>query len=513
MLIRFNFLAYLLLALSLSGCTTKENENQDTSKPNILFIFTDDQTYSSINALGYTEVKTPNLDRLVTGGTTFTHAYNMGAWQPAVCLASRAMIISGRSVWRASQFRHQWQAGDSTALEQTWPKLMEAGGYQTFMSGKWHVDAPATTVFNNTRNVRGGMPKDAWNFNEMVRRFAEEVGPGTVKAEDIMPVGYNRPIEGKQDEWSPSDPKFGGFWEGGKHWSEVVKDDALHFIEQAGQSASPFFMYLAFNAPHDPRQAPASYHDQYPLEKLSVPASFQGSYPQKELIGNGQDLRDEALAPYPRTPYAIKKHLQEYYAMITHIDDQVGEILAALTASGQAENTYIIFTADHGLAVGRHGLIGKQNMYDHSIRVPLMISGPDIPANQKLSQDVYLQDVMATALELGKIPAPAYLEFNSLLPLVHAERQESYYPAVYGAYVNYQRMIRKDGFKLMIYPQAEQVKLFDLTTDPEEIHNLAAEPNQQARIAEMYADLRDLQKSYADTLNLQPLMNKFLAKY
>ena len=178
------------------------------------------------------------------------------------------------------------------------------------------------------------------------------------------------PLSQDDKVWKPWDKKFGGFWKGGKHWSEVLADDARSHFKEIAKKETPFFMYLAFNAPHDPRQAPKKFVDQYPLDKISVPENYLEDYPYKEKIGAGINSRDEKLAPFPRTPYAIKKHIQEYYAIISHMDEQIGKILHALADSGKLDNTYVFFASDHGLAVGQHGLMGKQNMFDHSMRVP-----------------------------------------------------------------------------------------------------------------------------------------------
>ncbi|MEQ9439171.1 MAG: sulfatase-like hydrolase/transferase [Cyclobacteriaceae bacterium] len=486
------FLSVIVFAGIFAGCQveSKTPAEEATGPPNIVLIFTDDQTYSSIHALGNQEIETPNLDRLVQQGTTFTHAYNMGGWNGAICVASRAMMISGRSVWRANQFRQQWIQGDS--ISQTWGKLMEQQGYQTYMTGKWHVDAPADSVFQTVRHVRPGMPNDA--------RSLTPLGD-----QENRPVGYYRPQSENDDSWSPSDPQFGGFWEGGTHWSEVMKDDALDFIDTATAREDPFFMYLAFNAPHDPRQSPQEFVDRYPLENISLPASWMPEYPNQENIGLGPKLRDEALAPFPRTEYATKVHIQEYYAIITHLDQQIGKILDALEASGKMDNTYIFFTADHGLAIGRHGLLGKQNMYDHSVRVPLMMVGPGIPKNQEISSDVYLQDIMATSLELAGIEKPPYVEFNSFLDLARGDAEQSSYDAIYGCYINYQRMIRKNGMKLIVYPDANEVLLYDVAHDPNEITNLADDPAYANQLLSLFDELQGLQKHFGDTLNLQPL--------
>lgn len=503
----------ILCILSITACknrTTNHKLEGETNKPNVVFIFTDDQTYKAVNALGNEAIQTPNIDRLVKNGTTFTHAYNMGAWNGAVCAASRAMMISGRSVWRANQFRQQWIKGQE--LDKSWGQLMQQNGYDTYMSGKWHVDAPAEKVFQRVTHIRPGMPDDAWDHSEMVQQFNEVVDGKKVKPEDIMPIGYNRPRDENDQSWSPTDPKFGGFWEGGKHWSEVLKEDALTFIDEANKKENPFFMYLAFNAPHDPRQAPQQYIDQYPLDEISLPASWQPVYPQQDSIGNGPKLRDEALAPFPRTEYATKKHIQEYYAIITHLDEQIGKILDALEQTGKMEETYIFFTADHGLAMGEHGLLGKQNMYDHSVRVPLMVVGPGIPKGKKVNTDVYLQDIMATSLEIADIPKPDYVEFNSFLDLAKGVSQKSAYEAIYGCYIDLQRMIRKDGYKLILYPRANQALLFDLANDPNEIKNLANDPAYQDKLKGLFDDLLQLQKEMNDELDLHGLYTDLLAQ-
>ncbi|MEM9526872.1 MAG: sulfatase-like hydrolase/transferase, partial [Bacteroidota bacterium] len=456
---------------------------QEETKPNILFIFTDDQTYKAVSALGNDEIETPNLDHLVNNGTTFTHAYNMGAWNGAVCLASRAMINSGRFVWRAHEQSRRWGGGDSIARTQAWGPLMEAAGYRTYMTGKWHVEAPADELFQTARHIRPGMPNDRFVHSAVAGLYKRHEGnPPLDSVLTLFPPGYNRPLGPDDDSWDPTDPQFGGFWEGGKHWSEVLADDGVEYIQDAAKHDEPFFMYLAFNAPHDPRQAPKEYVDKYEAGELSVPASFQPLYPKQELIGNGRALRDEALAPFPRTEFAVRTHKKEYYAIITHLDAQVGRILETLEATGKAENTVIMFTADHGLAMGHHGLLGKQNLYDHSVRVPLVLTGPDIPKGAKNATDVYLQDVMATALDLADVEKPEYVEFNSLLPLIKGANAAPY-PAIYGGYVNWQRSIRKDGYKLLVYPQVPTLKLFDLKQDPEEINNLAQDPEQQERVA------------------------------
>ena len=495
------WLAILLFA----GCQPKVNGEETPHKPNILFLFTDDYTYDAIHALGNEVIHTPNLDRLAESGVSFTHAYNMGSWTAAVCLASRAMIMSGRSVWEAEAQSGRWEQKDDVAASQNWGQLMREQGYNTYMTGKWHVNHPAERVFDLARHVRPGMPKDHWDSKktgEMKKLLAEgrDIQP-------LMPRGYSRPISPADTSWLPADTLHGGYWEGGQHWSEVVKEDAMDFIADAAQKQDPFFMYVAFNAPHDPRQAPQKFLDRYPLESIPLPGNWLSEYPYHHAIGCSRFLRDEMLAPFPRTPHAIKTHLKEYYAIITHLDAQIGDILDALEASGKADNTYVFFTADHGLSVGRHGLLGKQNLFDHSIRVPLIVTGPGIPGNQKRPVDIYLQDIMATSLELAGVPKPDYLFFNSFLDIAQGKAAEGAYDeeGIYGAYIDFQRMIRKDDFKLIVYPKINKVLLFDMKNDPGEMHDLASLPLHRKRVRSMFTDLLKLQAKMNDPMDLKSM--------
>ncbi len=432
-----------LLALLVAATIAKAVEKP---RPNILFLLADDQAYDTIAALGNREIETPNLDRLVQRGVTFTHAYNQGSWLPAVCVASRTMLNTGLSLWRAQAAEknlNQW-----VQQRRLWPQLLATEGYDTYFTGKWHVKADPQQVFQVVRNVRGGMPAQT-------------------------PLGYNRPVEGQPDAWKPWDPQFGGFWQGGKHWSEVVADDAIDYLAMARGSQKPFFMYIAFNAPHDPRQSPREYVDKYPLEKLSLPEPFLPSYPLD--IGSNR-IRDEQLAPFPRTEHAVKVHRQEYYAIITHLDAQIGRILDALEASGQAENTYIVFTSDHGLACGHHGLMGKQNMYEHSMRVPFVVVGPGVTAGQRIDAPIYVQDIMPTTLEWAGAKVPEGVDFRSLVPLLQG-KSDGWRDTIYGAYMDFQRMIVRRGYKLNAYPKIDVVLLHHLQNDPNEIRDLSENPD------------------------------------
>ena len=212
-------------------------------------------------------------------------------------------------------------------------------------------------------------------------------------------------------------------------------------------------------------------------------------------------VRDEALAPWPRSPEIVRRHLADYYAYIEFMDAQIGRILAALKAGGQLEKTIVVFASDHGLAIGSHGLFGKQNLYDHSMRAPLLLAGPGIPPGRRSDALCYLLDIFPTLGALAEVPAPEGSEGRSLAPVL-AGKVETQRAAILTAYTKVQRAVRDDRWKLMVYPQINKTQLFDLTADPLEMRDLAADPQQAGQVQKMTALLRREQELAGDT---QPL--------
>ncbi len=462
-----------LIGLALLSYFAAHGSAQENSpkQPNILFLFTDDQCFDTIAELGNTEVITPNLDSLARRGVSFSNAYNMGGWNGAICVASRTMMNTGRFIWRAHAVDKKLKAEAEEG--RMFSQLLKAAGYETFVSGKWHVSIDADKIFDHVEHIRPGMPN-------------------TVEA------SYQRPND--KGDWSPWDTSLGGFWEGGKHWSEVLADDAGSFLDTASKNEQPFFMYLAFNAPHDPRQAPQEFVEKYDRDKILIPQNFLPEYPFMEEMGAGKSLRDEKLAPWPRTQAAVQLHRQEYYALITHLDEQLGKILAELKRTGQADNTYIVMTADHGLACGQHGLLGKQSMFEHSMKAPLLVVGPGIPAGKRIDTPVYVQDFMATALDWAGVAKPAHVEFQSLLPLIRGEREQQY-ELIYGAYEKKkQRMVRRGDYKLIHYPAIDKYLMFDVVNDPHELKDLAEAAEHAERLIELKADLLKIMTSMDDPM-------------
>jgi len=276
----------------------------------------------------------------------------------------------------------------------------------------------------------------------------------------------------------------------GKHSSELFADAACHFLEKR-DSAEPFFLYVAFTAPHDPRTAPKKYLDMYAREKMALPPNFLPEHP----FDNGEmHVRDEKLAEFPRTPEEVRKHIAEYYAIISHLDAQIGRIMRALSRTGQADNT---------LALGQHGLLGKQSVYEHSVHVPLIMSGPGIPRGERRDDLCCLADIFRSVCDLTGIQTPDSVEGESLVPAIRNQTRKQR-EALCFAYRHFQRALRMKRWKLILYnvQGTKHTQLFDLENDPWESNNLAEDPSQIERIQKMTEILKSMMAEADDPVQL-----------
>jgi len=466
-------------------------------KPNVLVIYTDDHRYSGVHALGDMPVQTPNLDKLSDYGLTFTHTYLMGAFSGATCIPSRAMLHTGRNLFRLKGIGRTIPEDHTTMGE-----AFQNAGYFAYHVGKWHQDAKSLARSFNDGAKLCGMP--AYLTDQFRMPFSDWNAEGNYAVEDCYLLEYDdqgkivrRPIT-NDDKRGPT-----GTEKTGPHVSEVLADEAITFLN-GYKEKKPFFMYLAFPTPHDPRQAPQKYHDMYPVDEIELPPSYMPQHP----FDNGHIvLRDELLAEWPRTKEIAKKHLSEYYAIITHLDAQIGRVVQALKESGEYENTIIMMAGDSGLGVGNHGLLGKQNIYDEDgIHVPLIISGGLIDESQKgkrVDALCYIHDILPTICELVEIPTPKTVDGISLVPVINGDvsqiRDHSYH-----AYRQHQRAFRKGEYKLIEYVRAPDnandrgdfiagsrvTQLFNIAEDPWETFNLADFPEYEELVSDMRNEMK-----------------------
>jgi arylsulfatase A-like enzyme len=403
-------------------------------KPNVLFLLADDMRADAVGALGNSVVQTPNLDGLVARGFTFTNAYCQGSTVGAVCNPSRHMILSGRSLYRY----------DPKKIEGTFADALGKAGYET-----WHL------------GKRGNTPHEYHK-------------------------AFDRSAYLKDDEVRKS----------GQH-GKAAADGAIDYLKARKDYDKPFFMYLAFAGPHDPRVAAPAWRLRYEVGDMPLPKNFAPFHP----FDNGDLLvRDEQLLPWPRTKDAVREETRDYYGCITSIDANIGRILSTLKDQGELDKTLVVFAADHGLAMGSHGLLGKQSLYDHSMKAPLVFAGPGVPhgASDALA---YLYDIYPTVADFAGAKPPADIDGKSLAPVIGGESR-GVRDTIFLTYLKCQRAVRRGDWKLIRYPLVNVTQLFDLKHDPDEMHDLAGDPAEAGRVRDLLSLLREQQKYFGDTAPL-----------
>jgi len=446
----------VLLALGLCAGTVVAEEPTKTARPNIVFLFADDQRADTIAAHGNPHIQTPNLDQLAREGFSFRRNYCAGSFSGAVCVASRAMLMTGRH-WMSlprEKPQHNWPSEDVL------PRLLTESGYKTYIVGKWH---------NGKKTLLNAFSKGGSVYMGGMANHAD------FQVQDL-----------NEGELSPK-RDAGGFS------SEVFANEAVKFINNASKD-EPYFLYVAMMAPHDPRNPPEKYRELYYNKRPPLPENFLGQHPFS-FGSNSIRNRDESLAPWPRTKETISDQLCEYYGLVTHLDEQVGRVLKAVRDSPQSDNTIVIYTADHGLAMGSHGLLGKQNVYEQSMRCPLIIRGPKIPEGKSTEALTYIHDLYSTVGQFAGIEIPEGADSRSLAPIIDGT-EKGVRESIFLPYQNSQRSVTDGRWKLHVYPKVNHRLLFDLKNDPHEMNNLAEDTEHQEALSKMTA----LMESWRDNL-------------
>ncbi|QDU97471.1 sulfatase-like hydrolase/transferase [Lignipirellula cremea] len=448
-------------------------------RPNFLFLLADDQRGDTIAALGNQQISTPSLDRLVREGMSFTRA----TCSYPICWVSRSEILTGQ---------HGWENGvtglgnlnfaDGVSF---WPATFAAAGYATYTVGKWHM-----------------RPKPA------------ECGFTGVAGFYYHGDGKLHPVDQTDDRGVPVTGYRGWMFQSGdgrtRHPDQGVgltpdisakfADAAISIIDKAGDQ--PWLLMVNFTAPHDPLFTPTSTAGKYHADQMQLPANF---LPRHPFDHGNLEGRDERLMEWPRTPAAVRDVLRLYYAVIDDLDHQVGRILTRLEETGQRDRTYVIYSSDHGMAVGSHGLRGKQNMYEHTINTPLLISGPGIKPGVRTTAQVYLRELYPTTCELAGIAIPEAVTAESFAAVLRGEKQ-THHARIFGYFTGSQRMVRNDRWKLIHYPVAKRWQLFDLQADPHELQNLVDAPEHAAIVADLQQQLAAWRKLQGDpTLRTDPV--------
>lgn len=456
-------------------------------RPNIILILADDMRGSALHFLGKEPVQTPNLDRLAAESIQLTNAHIMGGTSGAVSMPSRAMLMTGKYLYNLER-----QGADIPTAHTTIGEALQQAGYNAFHTGKWHSSYKALNrCFNDGKAIFFGGMWDHWNV-PLYDYHAD------------LNYGKRRPVIPNQASSNKVEYKNGEYIYSGKHSVDIFTHEAVEYIRQQKGSEQPFFLSIAYMSPHDPRSMPDEYLRLYEQTTIALPPNFKERHP----FDNGElEIRDEKLAAIPRQPEEIKRHIKEYYAMVSHVDRRVGDIIQALKDNGLYENSIIVFAGDNGLALGQHGLMGKQNVYEHSVNVPLLIKQATAhPSAEKRADLCYLIDLFPTLCDMAQLPIPASVDGVSLLPALQGGKPARDY--LYYSYMDCQRAISDSTWKLIEYhvDGKRTTQLFNLQEDPYETTDLSAKKRYREKIKELREQMLEKRTETHDT---SPFWNNF----
>ncbi|MEQ9409826.1 MAG: sulfatase-like hydrolase/transferase [Fuerstiella sp.] len=426
-------LSAILLLLSVLSSTAVEAGE----RPNFLFIIVDDQSPFDLRLYDAdSKLDTPNIDRIAAEGMTFDAAYHMGSFSGAVCTPSRHMVMTGRTVWHLPNSPGR-NGCPPNMPDFTMAAVFNRAGYDTMRTCKRGNSYAAA-------NAQFTVVKDA--------------------------------------------TKRGGTEETGSAWHGK---QVLEFLDQreAASDAAPFFIYFGFSHPHDTRDGTPELLKKYGAvnhtDKNNLPVAHPDqpplpvNYLAKHPFHHGHPgLRDEVAVSgvwENRDPQTIRNELGRQFACDENIDIQIGKVLKKLADMGELENTYVVYTADHGMAIGRHGLQGKQNLYEHTWRVPYIVKGPGIRAGTRATGNIYLLDSLPTLCDLAGITPPETVEGKNFVPVLKQE-QPTVRDVLYGVYNGGtkpgMRCVRKGDWKLIKYDvldgEVRETQLFNLAANPDE---------------------------------------------
>ena len=480
---KITFTVASLVLLLNSGCT--QNRVKGQKQPNFLFVLVDDQSPFDLKIYDQkSPLETPNIDRLASEGMVFESARHMGAMVGAVSTPSRHMIMTGRYLWHIPSQGEDFQNPNcpENLEQQTIGAVFNRAGYNTMRTCK---------------------------------------------------VGNSYAAANKQFTVVHDATKRGGTEESGSAWHA---QQVLNYLNdrEIKHEKEPFFIYFGFSHPHDTRDGTpellAKYGAVNHTDTSSLPPAnskqppLQDNYlPAHPFFHGHPKLRDEERVSgvwKKRDEQTIRNELGREYACVENIDIQLGKVLKKLEEMGELENTYIIYTADHGIAIGRHGLMGKQNLYEHTWRIPFIVKGPGIKAGLRVEGNIYLLDLLPSVCDLAGIETPNTVNGISFKPVLKGEKS-SIRDVMYGVYCGGtkpgMRTVKKGDWKLIKYDLMDgairETQLFNLRENPNEFllehhksgemeTNLAGNPEYADKLKEMEALLMEQMEYYGDPYRL-----------
>ena len=456
------------------SCTPAEDAA--TAPPNVVYIMTDDHTVQMMSAYDSTRASTPNLDRIADGGALFLNSFVTNA----LCAPSRAVLLTGKYSHVNGQRSNQDTFDGS---QQTFPKLLQAVGYQTAMVGKWHLKSEPTGF-------------DYWN-----------VLPG---------------------QGSYHDPEFIEMGERKKHTgyvTDLITDFAIDWIGKRDPE-KPFLLLYHHKAPHGQWVPKAEHEALFADQEIPHPPTFNDDLSGRaaavqasnsrlvpELLRRwagwerfGKSAIPEGLDEAETLDWMYQQYVKDYMRVMHSVDENVGRFLDYLDESGLAENTIVIYTSDNGMFVGDHGMFDKRLMYEHPLRTPLAIRYPaGVQAGTRIEGFALHTDFAPTILDYAGVEVPADMQGRSLRPLLEGETPADWRKSFYYHYWEYPSGhevvphygVRTDRYKLIHHYDTRwggeaEWELIDLETDPEELRNQYDDPANAEVVAELQAELERL---------------------
>ncbi|MYD09174.1 MAG: choline-sulfatase [Chloroflexi bacterium] len=428
-------------------------------KPNILIIMSDEHAPMYSSVYGHPIVQTPNMERLAAAGATFDAAY----CNSPLCMPSRMSFMTGRLV-------HHIGAWDNVAPlpsdEVTWAHRLRAQGYDVALSGKQHFGGP-----DQLHGFQRQLARDLHaEWYHAIHTWDDGITPAAQPWQEVYAAG-----PGATEELDVDD---------------LAQQRALAYLRDPERQAKPWALNVSFIAPHFPLVAPQRFWDMYPPAEMDLPEIPAGHLDQ--LHPMAQRLR--TMFGFPQFPDDVVRRARAgYYALISYLDEKIGELLDVLVETGQYENTVIIHISDHGDMNGEHGMWRKSNFYEASSRVPLQVAWPGrIAGGQRFAEVVSLVDVAATICDIAGDDCDLPLDGDSLLPL-QTGRESDWKDEAFCEYLAHgsdrpMAMLRRGRYKLN-YSWGEPVELYDLEADPGEFQDLASSAEHQDVVADMEARL------------------------
>jgi arylsulfatase A-like enzyme len=457
--VSFIFACFLVAASVSFGAATR---------PNILFVMSDDHAAHAIGAYGSTLLPTPNIDRIAREGMLLTNCFATNA----VCTPSRAAILTGK-------YSHKngvptFNTFDGT--QWTVAKELQRAGYHTGMMGKWHL---------------GGTPTgfDVWRILPGQGRYMNPIM--------LSPEG-SAEIKG--------------------YVTDVITDLSLEFLDQRPKE-KPFFLMYHHKAPHGPWQPDPKDEADFAQREFTPPPNFKDDYAGRSDSARTakmrvadmtkQQLKHEpppGLSPDETALWKFQRYMRDYLACVASVDRNLGRVLDYLDRHGLRDNTIVIYTSDQGFFLGEHGWYDKRFMYEESIRMPFVVRWPGVikpgTRNDRFALNV---DFAPTFLAAAGMAPPADLHGRSLLPLLRGESPGDWRTMLYYRFyhtghnqVSPHWGVRTARHKLIYFNRLDQWELFDLQADPREMRNLYAEPVAAATVANHKVELIRLRRELDD---------------